>query len=329
MNKQTISNIKLGIFVIAGLLFLILLLYMIGRTENLFGSTFRLRAHFGNVQGLTAGNNVRYAGIQVGTVRKVSILNDTLIEVVMLIETDMKKIIRKNAVVAIGTDGLMGNRVLNISPSPSPALPVEENDILPVKGTVEIDEMLQTLARTNDDVAIIATQLKKTVIRINESSAIWEIANDKSLPQHLRHSLRNISTATAKADHWISDLQSILDDIKQGKGTLGAVLTDSSLAISLRQAVDKLQQVGDDADSLAVSIKSLVNNIRTDIDGRKGTIHTLLRDTLLAKNIQESIQQIQQGTESFNEVMEALKHNFLFRGYFRRLEKQKRSEQQK
>lgn len=92
MVKKTINNLKLGIFVLAGLLVVIISLYMIGRDTNLFGKNYTLRAHFENVQGLTPGNNIRYSGIQVGTVKKVKILNDTLIEVTMLIDLKMKDI---------------------------------------------------------------------------------------------------------------------------------------------------------------------------------------------------------------------------------------------
>jgi phospholipid/cholesterol/gamma-HCH transport system substrate-binding protein len=84
--KQTSNNIKLGVFVLAGLLFLILLLYMIGRNRNLFGRNYVLKARFENVQGLIPGNNVRFAGIQAGTVKKIQILNDTMIEVTMFID---------------------------------------------------------------------------------------------------------------------------------------------------------------------------------------------------------------------------------------------------
>ena len=89
---------------------------MIGKNRNLFGATYVLKARFENVQGLVAGNNVRFSGIQAGTVKKVKILNDTVIEVTMIIETKMKTIIRKNAIASIGTDGLVGNKVVNIIP---------------------------------------------------------------------------------------------------------------------------------------------------------------------------------------------------------------------
>lgn len=306
---------------LTGLLFLILLLYMIGKNENLFGSTFRLRAQFGNVQGLTSGNNIRYAGIQVGTVKKVRILNDTLIEVVMLIETKMKGFIRKNAVVSVGTDGLMGNHVLNITPVTGTADLVGENDILPVKKMESLDDMMQTLAKTNQDVAVIASQLKSTVLRINNSTAIWEILNDKTVPQHIRSSLINIQSATARASRLTGDLQLMLSDIKEGKGSLGAIITDTSFALSLKEALLRIGRVGADADSLVNSVKMLTQRLDADLDKGGGTANALLKDSVLAKNMRVSLDNIRQGTNGLNEILDALKKSFLFRGYFRRLEK--------
>ena len=323
MAKQTLSNVKLGLFVLAGLFFLILLLYMIGKNENLFGSTFRLRVHFSNVQGLTAGNNVRYAGIQAGTVKKVIILNDSVIEVVMSIETRMKKVIRKNALVSIGTDGLMGNRVLNISAASGPAAWVDENDLLQARPTAGMDEMLQTLARTNDDVGVIASRLKEMVTRVNESTAIWAILNDKSLPADIRQSLKHTRAATYRAALMVTDLQEVIADLKAGKGSLGTLLRDSALVVQLKEAVGKMSKLGDDADSLARSVQRLTQSVGQDLQEGRGTAGVLLKDSILAGNLQETIRNLQEGSEKFSAIMEALKHNFLLRGYFRRLEKQK------
>src|SRR5688572_5241267 len=140
MTHRIINNIKLGIFVILGLLFLILLMYMIGRNRNLLGSNYTLKARFENVQGLKSGSNVRYSGIEVGTVKKISILNDTLIEVTMLISNKMKGIIRKNAIASIGTDGFVGNKILNISAGKEKEDVAVENDILSSRKPLDTDE---------------------------------------------------------------------------------------------------------------------------------------------------------------------------------------------
>jgi len=85
MAKKAMNNVKLGAFVLVGLVLLIVMLYMIGKNRNLFGSNFILKARFGNVHGLKPGNNVRYAGIDVGTIKIINVLNDTTMEVAMIL----------------------------------------------------------------------------------------------------------------------------------------------------------------------------------------------------------------------------------------------------
>lgn len=329
MAKRAISNVKLGVFVLGGLLFLVLLLYMIGKNRSLFGSTYVLKARFENVQGLVAGNNVRFSGIQAGTVKRVKILSDTVIEVTMIIETKMKDIIRKNAIASIGTDGLVGNKVVNIVPAGEPGPLAEEGDILASKKSVNTDEMMQTLYKTNNDIAAIAANLKTTVQQINNSSALWALLNDKSIPHDLRTSLANIRLATGKAGNMANELHDIVMDVKSGKGSLGAVLTDTAFAYNLNEAILKIKTVGDEADSLAGELNKVVAGIRQDVNSGKGTVNALLKDSLMTIKLNASLDNIQKGTDGFNQNMEALKHNFLLRGYFKKQEKLKRKEETK
>jgi phospholipid/cholesterol/gamma-HCH transport system substrate-binding protein len=327
MVKSIINNAKLGIIVIAGLLFLILLLYMIGKKHNLFGSNYVLKARFENVQGLKSGNNIRYSGIEVGTVKKVIIVNDTLIEVIMLIDNKMKGIIRKNAVASIGTEGFVGNKVLNISPGKRSATAAEEGDILNTKKAIDTDEMLRTLDKTGNDIAIIAENLKTTVHNVNNSDALWKILNEKTLPDNIRLSVNNIRLATARAANMVDDLHSLVNDVKNGKGSLGAILTDSSYALNLGEAVQKFKSVGEHADTLAEEINQFVGSIKNDLNAGKGVMNTLLKDSSVVVKLNQTLYNIEKGTDAFNQDMEALKHNFLLRGYFRKLEKQKQKDE--
>jgi len=329
MAKKIINNVKLGAFVLGGLIFLVLLLYMIGRNRNLFQDTYVLKARFENVQGLIAGNNIRFAGIETGTVKKIQILNDTVIEVTMIIDKKMQPIIRKNAIASVGTEGLVGNKVINIVPSKQSAPLAEEGDLLDSKKGVNTEEMLQTLSKTNNDVAVIAADLKTTVQRINSSSALWALLNDKSIPRDLRISVANIRTATGKASNMVDSLHDIVADVKKGKGSVGALLTDTSFAKNLNQAILKIKSVGEEADSLAGEINKMLAGIQQDINSGKGTINALLRDSAMVIKFNTSLDNIQKGTDGFNQNMEALKHNFLLRGYFRKQEKQKRKEEMK
>lgn len=322
MAKKTVNTIKLGVFVLSGLLFLILMLYMIGKNRNLFGPAFILKAQFENVQGLVPGNNVRFSGIGIGTVKKINIISDTLIEVDMLVDDKMQTIIRNNAIVSIGSDGLMGNKVINISPARSPAPFVTEGGILNTRKTVGTDEMLQTLSKTNQDISVIAAQLKIAVQRVNNSNALWAMLNDETLPENLRASVANVKLATAHAVVVASDLQSIVAAVKSGKGSLGAVLTDTAFAANLNNAILKIKLVGDRADELAVALNEVVADVKQEVHHGKGTVNALLTDSSMVNKINASLDNIQKGTDAFNQNMEALKHNFLFRGYFKKQEKQ-------
>lgn len=323
MAKRIISNVKLGAFVLSGLFCLILILYLIGKNRNMFGSNYILKARFENVQGLKAGNNVRYAGIDAGTVKKINIVNDTLMEVTMIIDDKLKSIIHKNAIVSIGTDGLVGNKVMNITAVKQTSAIAENGDILISKKPLDTDEMLRKLEVTNNDIGIIAEELKLTTQRLNNSSALWTILNDKELPQNIRLSAGNIRQATVKAKDMVNDLYTIVNGMKMGKGSIGAILNDTLFAYNLNEAITKIKSVGDEADSLSKQIGGTISGIQSDINSGRGTINALLKDSLLALKINKSLDNIQQGTDGFNQNMEAIKHSFLFRGYFRKLERKK------
>lgn len=314
---------------LGGLLFLVLLLYMIGKNRNLFGSTYVLKARFEHVQGLVAGNNVRYSGIESGTVKRVKILNDTTIEVTMIIDNKMKNIIRKNAVASIGTDGFVGNKIVNILPAKQPAPLAEEGDVLSSRKPIDTDEMLQTLYKTNSDIAVIAAELKTTVQRVNNSNALWALLNDNSIPEDLRMSIAGIRKATIKAGDMTENLESIVAYVNEGKGSAGMLLKDTSFAINLNEAVSKIKAVGREADSLVAGINKIVAEIREDANSGKGPLNAMLKDSALVVKLNTSLDNIQKGTDGFNQNMEALKHNFLLRGYFRKQEKQKRKEEAK
>src|SRR5438874_5994764 len=148
MRKEVYRNIRLGIFVTVGMLFLIIGLYFVGDNKNMFSSTFMVRTTFNDVGGLQTGNNVRFSGINVGTVDKIEIKNDTAVEVEMQIQKKLKNIIRKNSLATIGTDGLMGSKLVNIAAGSSDSPIVAEGDNIPSVKSVDTEKMLRTLELT-------------------------------------------------------------------------------------------------------------------------------------------------------------------------------------
>ncbi|MDX1940930.1 MAG: MlaD family protein [Saprospiraceae bacterium] len=326
MAKSTFNNLRLGVFVVSGLLFLIVMLYMIGKDTNMFSSSFQLRTHFRDVKGLQPGNNVLFAGKQIGTVKGVEILNDTTIEVLFYIETKSKEFLRKNSVTSIGSDGLVGNRVLNITPGTSPDLLVEENDILLARAMPDTDEMLETLYSTNNNIAFISEELKKTLLRINESKELWGLLGESNISEALQASLNNIHRASSEAVATVDDLHSIIKAVKRGEGSVGSLLSDTTLDVNLNDAIEKIQLLGENANLLVDDLNKTVLDIQTIIDSGKGPVNALMKDSTMTNSIHNSLINIEKSTASFNQNMEALRQNFLFRAYFKKLEKQQKKE---
>lgn len=310
MSESTNSNIKVGLLVLAGLTLLVATLYVIGKNENMFGSHFALRARFRNVNGLMKGNNIRFSGIQAGTVKEIRVLNDTTIEVTMWIDEVMRSYIHRNALAAIGTEGLIGNKVVNIIPVDERGDPAQEGDLLPVQRAVDTDEMLAMLDRTNRNIAEITEGLKATVARVNNSTALWGLLNDRGLASDVRASLAHIREASAQAEAMAEGLHGLVEDVRGGKGSMGQLLEDTGFSVRLTAAVEKIRVAGEDLGAAGRQARELATSA-----------NTLVKDSLLQVRLGASMENIRRGTEAFSQDMEALKHNFLLRGYFRRQEK--------
>lgn len=328
MQNQTVNSVKLGLFVLTGLSLLIFALYLLGKNRSLFSSDFVLKTRFRTVNGLVTGNNVRYNGIEVGSVGNVLLVNDTVIEVTLHLEKKMKNIIRTNAVASLGTDGLIGNRVVNIAPGKGNAPFVQGGTLLASQEEIDTDKMLQTLRRTNENVAQITVELLATVHRINNSAQLAELLDDRSISQNLKASLVNLRQTTSKASALMTNAAQTLALASKGEGALATLLTDTSLAIDLRHAVQQIQTVENSAVTLAGNLDSVARSLDRDLNTGKGPAQALLKDSLMADQLRQTLDNVEKGTEKFDQNMEALKHNFLFRRYFKKQEKAKKKAQE-
>jgi phospholipid/cholesterol/gamma-HCH transport system substrate-binding protein len=168
MKKNTTPFLKLGIFAAVGFLLLLIGVYYIGQNKKLFSTTFAIHTLYKNVDGLQVGNNIRYAGITVGTIEVIDIVNDTTVKVSMKIEEEVRQFIKKDAIVTIGSDGLMGNKVLNILPGTPSSSAVENDDVLASKMPLSMDDIMATLNKTaqnaeviSNDIAVITTNIRQ------------------------------------------------------------------------------------------------------------------------------------------------------------------------
>ncbi|PBI83721.1 mce related protein [Flavobacterium sp. ACN2] len=229
MEKESGYTWKLGMFVTIGLLLFIMAVYFIGKQQNLFGSTFHISSQFKTVSGLEVGNNVRFSGINVGTVEQIQLKNDSTVRVVLVMKEEVRKFIKTDATASIGSDGLMGDKVLTISPGAKSQKEIEDNGQIASVDGIEMHDIMKSVKKSVDNIGVISDEI-----------AIFS------------HSMNN------------------------GNGALARLVKD---------------------DKMANSVSNTLSNLET-------------------------------GTKGFSENMEAAKSNFLFRGYFKKKEKEKKEKQE-
>jgi phospholipid/cholesterol/gamma-HCH transport system substrate-binding protein len=159
MKKDAGNTIRLGVFISLGLVVLILGIYFIGERQQIFRSTFRVSGVFRDVAGLQEGNNVRFSGINVGTVDKIRIVSDSSVRVEILIGEGTRQFIKKDAVASIGSEGLMGNKILVINPGTGGQQVIENNDSVMTVQPINLDDLFTSLKTTIDNTNDITTDL--------------------------------------------------------------------------------------------------------------------------------------------------------------------------
>jgi phospholipid/cholesterol/gamma-HCH transport system substrate-binding protein len=197
MNTDAKSNWKLGMFIIGGLFLFILAIYFIGKQQNMFGSNIQLKSKFKTVSGLKVGNNVRFSGINIGTVSEIELVNDTSVVVVIIIEKEVQKFIKTDAIASIGSDGLVGDKILTISPGSSSNKIVKENSFIASRNPLEIDDFMKSLKRTVDNAEIITSQLAEFANNMNNGDgALSKLMNDEGFANKLDSTMSNLESGT-------------------------------------------------------------------------------------------------------------------------------------
>lgn len=314
MKEKSINRAKLGAFVLMATTFLVLGLYYIGSQRNIFHTTINVSADFNNVGGLTPGNNVRFNGINVGTVSNVYPVSDTAIKVEFTIDEALTKYITQDAITSIGTDGLLGNKLINIAPGQNGSRQVREGDVLKAVNPLQMDNTLRTLTLTSDNLKAISDNLKAVSEKINNDNSLWHLLADTVLAESVQNAVVHFELTGTNAAVITGNLSGIVRDIKSGKGSIGALLTDTLFSSKLDQTIVNIKAI---SDSVAF-VSGDFRNISEKLKSGSGSIATLLTDTSFVHNLNQSMKNIEKGSDNFNENMEALKHSWPFKKYFKR-----------
>ena len=242
MNQNSNYKYKLGMFVIFGLAILVITIYFIGKSKNLFGSTIALNAKFKNVSGLKEGNNVRFSGIDVGTIKSIEFLSDSAVVVNFVVQQEVQKYIKTDANASIGSDGLMGDKVLTISPGSTSNKVVVDNATIRSTVAVEMEDLMKGLQKSVDNAGVITGELAIFSTKMNNNDGLLaKLMTDEKFSNSLTNTLTNLesssgnfSTFTNKMNNKNSALNKLVSDEKLGK-TVDSAVTNLNETVKAAQ----------------------------------------------------------------------------------------------
>ena len=190
-------KVRLGLFVAGGLTLFVLAIFIIGKQKNLFNPVIKLTTTFYNISGLQVGNNIRFSGINVGTVDNIVIINDSTVRVHMLIRKDVREFIKADCIVAVGSEGLIGDRILIISQGSTDAPLVEEGQQLDSVEPVETDAIMLSLSVTAVYAEVISKQLAEIMFKINSGEGtLGRLIQDTIIAENFDQTMVNLKRSS-------------------------------------------------------------------------------------------------------------------------------------
>lgn len=317
-------NLSVGLFTLAGFALFTAGLFMIGSRHEAFERHLVLYSELSDLSGIAKGSKVRVAGMDAGRVLQIDIPNSVSSKFRVKIQIDdrLHPIIRKDSVVTIDTEGIVGNTYLSIGPGTASAPAVSSGDTLPSKSAIELSDLLNKAVTTVND-------FDSTIQNVNGQLATLS---------------NGLNSTLAQAQGTLTNVNDVVLGLKNGKGTAGMLLTDADVANEVRrtighteQASTNLQMTSQRLDRLIADVQSrefpkkvdqtlnTVNETVSKLDITTGQVEQFVsefsepdeRGVPAAVNMRESISSANAVTNNLADVSEALKHNFLLRGFFK------------
>jgi len=316
-NKRAVI---VGLFVFLGFAFLIAGTLMVGNLHETFTNKMEIVSLFDDVGGLQKGNNVWFSGVKIGTVSDLNFYGKSQVEVRLKIDIKTQQYIRKDAMVKLSSDGLIGNKILVIYGGTYNFAEIQEGDTLGVEKTFTSEDMINTLQENNNNIKAITDDFKTISKTLADGQGtIGKLLTDSSVYLNINAATASLQSASAKADQLVGSLAVFSSNLNK-KGTLANELTtDTVIFNSVKASVLQLQQIADSA-------TAIVSNLKLASSNPNSTIGVLLHDEESGKLLKETIKNLERSSIKLDEDLEAAQHNFLLRGYFKDKEKAAKKE---
>jgi phospholipid/cholesterol/gamma-HCH transport system substrate-binding protein len=299
--------IGVGVFVIGGILLFTAGLFLIGDRRGLFADNFEIYAEFGKLAGLENGATVRVAGMDAGEVIAIHVPTrpGAKFRVRLRIRESLHGVVRSDSVASIQTEGLVGNKFLQIEAGSDQSPPAPDGSTIQSREPFDMADLLlqmsDTLKLVNDTVETLQGDVQKAVRAVSDAAV-----EGRDIVLRARDDVEALLQDSRRIAR---DIRAISGDISGGRGTIGKLVTDDELYAQARNVAVEAERVVAELREAARGAKTAIEDFRGQGEGAAQGIAGDLRETLA---------HARDAMASLAENAEALKRNFLFRGYFNR-----------
>ncbi len=294
------TKVKLGVFIVLATVILTIAIFSVGEKEKLFTKTMKVSAYFQNIEGLRLGAPVRLNGINIGSVSNILIAPDTTgqIEVVMNIDVAVKRFIRENTQAVVETEGLVGNKIVNLRKGTMNFPEVEDGGTIKGVNPLGLASILEGVSGLLNNTKSLTEDFAEIFDKVNKGEGtIGKLVNDEALYDNVNSILITANQGLLKATNRFDTLSALVN----------------ALGVGVNNVVDDINKTVVNIDGLILDIKSGKGALGSLISPKSGMDTSI---TAILNNVVTITNEVKLGAGRFAENMEALKRNWLFSQYF-------------
>ena len=330
-NKATVA-----IFVVAGFLLFAVALFMIGDRRQLFSDNIELHAEFKDLSGLQSGAPVRVAGMDAGEVLEIRVPASPAgsFRVTFRVLEELRPILTTDSVATIQTDGLVGNKFLQVDTGTEQGTAANDGDTIQSREPFDFADLMQEVSDTVKKVSASVDDVKEDVEKAIEVVAqTTQDADD--LITGVTDDIQGVASASNKI---ANDVQLIVHRVEAGEGTVGKLFNDDQLYANLRGTVDEVQatarnfrETTDDVQKAVAEFreKKIIDDVKESVENVKDVTERARKAIEdfqpsegdgrgLTADLRQTVAYANETMKDLSEDAEALKRNFFFRGFFKK-----------
>jgi phospholipid/cholesterol/gamma-HCH transport system substrate-binding protein len=295
-----------GVFVLGGLLLFAVGLFMIGDRQMAFAKKFTIYTEFSKITGLQPGAIVRVSGAKAGSITEILPPNrpSDKFRVKLEITEQLHQLVRTDSLATIETEGLVGGTYLGIGTGTDAAPPVVPNATIAGREPFDIADLMQqmgeTVKKVNDTFDDMKAEVQGTVVAIGDT-----VGNVNALIVDVSDDLKRMTASGARI---ASDAAQIAEGVRSGKGTIGKLVNDDEL-------YTRATAIAKQAEAIATNAKQVVEKANATLEGlqsKDGPVQGM------TASVKQTMDDAGAAMEGLAENMDALRHNFLLRGFFKK-----------